>query len=80
MFVIWTFPNIGPELFHIDAFRLFGLTLDQASQALQRAGLQLGNAIGYKTGAKVQVSDPVMGEKVPRNTAVDIAFRRGLFG
>ena len=68
----------GPDLVTVPDLR--GMTLDEATAALDRAGLELGDRIiGYRAGATVQVSNPTRGKKVPRHSSVDLDFRRGLF-
>jgi serine/threonine-protein kinase len=68
----------GPDLVTVPDLR--DMTLDQASDALERAGLQLGDRlIGYRPGAVVRASNPARGERVPRSSSVDLDFRRGLF-
>jgi serine/threonine-protein kinase len=68
----------GPDLVTVPDLR--DMTLDEASDELTRAGLILGDRlIGYRPGARVVASNPSRGEKVPRNTSVDLDFRRGLF-
>jgi serine/threonine-protein kinase len=68
----------GPDLVTVPDVR--GMTLDEASAALEQNGLELGDRlVGYRPGATVRASDPPRGERVPRNSTVDLDFRGGLF-
>jgi phosphatidylglycerol---prolipoprotein diacylglyceryl transferase len=48
MFVSLTFPDIGPELFHIDAFQLFGLTLGPFALRWYALAYIVGLLIGWR--------------------------------
>jgi phosphatidylglycerol:prolipoprotein diacylglycerol transferase len=48
MLVTLTFPNIGPELFHIDAFQLFGLTLGPFALRWYALAYIVGLVIGWR--------------------------------
>jgi phosphatidylglycerol:prolipoprotein diacylglycerol transferase len=48
MFVTLTFPNIGPEIFHIDAFQLFGLTLGPFALRWYALAYIVGLLIGWR--------------------------------
>jgi len=48
MLVTLTFPNIGPELFHIDAFQLFGLTLGPFALRWYALAYIIGLVIGWR--------------------------------
>ena len=48
MFVTLTFPNIGPELFHIDAFQLFGLTLGPFALRWYALAYIVGLLLGWR--------------------------------
>jgi serine/threonine-protein kinase len=67
----------GPDLVTVPDLR--DMTLEQASDELTRAALQLGDASGWRRGATVKSTSPPRGKKVPRNSTVDLDFRGGLF-
>ena len=48
MFVTLTFPNIGPELFHVDAFQLFGLTLGPFALRWYALAYIVGLLLGWR--------------------------------
>ena len=48
MLVTLTFPNIGPELFHVDAFQLFGLTLGPFALRWYALAYIVGLVIGWR--------------------------------
>src|SRR5882724_9941920 len=48
MFVTLTFPNIGPELFHIDAFQLLGLTLGPFALRWYALAYIVGLLLGWR--------------------------------
>jgi phosphatidylglycerol:prolipoprotein diacylglycerol transferase len=48
MFVTLTFPNIGPELFHIDSFQIFGLTLGPFALRWYALAYIVGLLIGWR--------------------------------
>jgi phosphatidylglycerol:prolipoprotein diacylglycerol transferase len=48
MLVSLTFPDIGPELFHIDAFQLFGLTLGPFALRWYALAYIVGLLIGWR--------------------------------
>jgi serine/threonine-protein kinase len=71
---ITVYVSKGPDLVTVPDLR--GMTLDEASDELTKNGLALGDRlIGYRPGARVRASDPTRGEKVPRNSTVDLDFR-----
>jgi hypothetical protein len=52
------------------------MTLDGATAALDRAGLQLGSVSGYRPGALVAGQSYVFGAKVRRGAIVDLVFSK----
>src|SRR5262249_44034176 len=48
MFVTWTFPNIGPELFRFPAFDFFGLTLGPFALRWYALAYIVGLVIGWR--------------------------------
>ncbi len=48
MFITLTFPNIGPELFRIDAFQVFGLTLGPFALRWYALAYIVGLVIGWQ--------------------------------
>ena len=48
MFVTLTFPSIGPEIFQIDAFQLFGLTLGPFALRWYALAYIVGLLLGWR--------------------------------
>jgi serine/threonine-protein kinase len=63
----------GPDLVTVPD--VLGRTLDEVNQALEEAGLRVGDLAGNGKG-KPFATDPDAGSKVERNTVVDIFLRR----
>jgi serine/threonine-protein kinase len=63
----------GPDLVAVPDLK--GKTLTQAQSMLEKAGLQVGLLSGWKNAqSTVRAQDPPKGQKVLRNTQVDLSF------